>query len=86
MRQWLNNEFFKTAFKTFEKELIVETKVSNPDNAGFGTKGGNDTRDKIFLLSLDEVNRYFASDDERVRRTYAGGSWVCPAFWIKLDP
>ena len=51
IRKWLNNDFAKTAFYEYERERIVETVVEN--------KGAKPTRDKIFLLSSDEFNKYF---------------------------
>ncbi len=39
--------------------------VSNEDNFLFGTDGGSDTQDKVFLLSLAEVEDYFCDDDDR---------------------
>ncbi len=35
------------------------TNVANEDNPIFGTPGGNDTSDKIWLLSLGELEKYF---------------------------
>ena len=40
--------------------------MQNPDNPEYGTDGGNDTTDKVFLLSIDEATRYFASDKARM--------------------
>ena len=37
----------------------------NDDNRKYGTSGGNNTRDRIFCLSLAEAERYFKNDDER---------------------
>ena len=64
LRGWLNRTFL-SKFKTVEQELILSTEVSNPNNARFGTNGGNNTTDRFFLLNIDEANRYFASDSER---------------------
>lgn len=41
--------------------MITTVKITNPDNDKFKTEGGNDTEDKIFLLSIDEVKSYFSS-------------------------
>ena len=56
LRTWLNKEFYKAVFSTREQGSILETKVITPDHSYFGTEGGDDTMDKVFLLSLDEVN------------------------------
>jgi len=65
LRGWLNEDFYNKAFDRSEKSRILQVKIKNPDNPKYGTQGGNDTRDNIFLLSIDEANRYFASDDDR---------------------
>jgi hypothetical protein len=58
LRQWLNSDFYNAAFTAAQKNSVVESKIVNEDSK-YGTPGGNDTRDKIFLLSIDEANRYF---------------------------
>ena len=59
LRSWLNGEFYQTAFTDKERAQILLTDVVNADNAEYGTEGGNDTQDYVYLLSLDEVQRYF---------------------------
>ena len=59
LRQWLNNEFINQAFSKKEQIEIILTNISNPRNPYLGTWGGNNTQDKIFLLSIDEVKKYF---------------------------
>lgn len=66
LRQWLNSCFINEAFTDEEKALICGTHLQNPDNPEYGTDGGNDTTDKVFLLSIDEATRYFASDKARM--------------------
>lgn len=58
IRQFLNTEFYDS-FSVEERARIRETEVINADNQWYGTPGGNDTTDKIFLLSLEEVVNYF---------------------------
>ncbi len=62
LRKWLNGEFYETAFSKEEKTEIVLTKLENKDNEEYGIEGGNDTEDKVFLLSVDEAKKYFAAD------------------------
>ena len=52
----LNGEFINRAFSDEEKENINITEIVNQDNPDYGTEGGNNTSDKIFLLSLSEVS------------------------------
>ncbi len=65
LRNWLNKIFFETAFSQSEQNAIIETLISNPDNPVYGTSGGNDTADKVFLLSYDELIRYFPEESDR---------------------
>ncbi|MCL2353370.1 MAG: leucine-rich repeat domain-containing protein [Defluviitaleaceae bacterium] len=58
IRGYLNNEFLST-FEGLDRDRIVLTNVVNDDNP-LGGDGGNDTRDYIFLLSIDEVLHFFA--------------------------
>ena len=60
LRKWLNNDFYNTAFNNDEKNKIVATtlnQMNNPNNDK--SKGGNATNDKVFLLSIDEIRKYF---------------------------
>ena len=55
VRDWLNASFYNTAFNGSEQSAIVTQNVVNEDNPYYGTEGGNDTSDKIYLLSISEV-------------------------------
>ena len=66
IRSWLNEDFCSAAFTGEERERIALTHVVNHDNAQFGTEGGNDTEDAIFLLSLEEAKSLFANDEARI--------------------
>ncbi len=56
LRKWLNEDFYNTAFSEEEKANIKETSIANMDNPEYGTKGGADTEDKVYLLSLSEMS------------------------------
>ncbi len=68
LRSWMNGEFFSAAFNEAEKSKIAETTLSNPDtewkraNGADVIDGGNDTNDKVFLLSLEEIYKYYGND------------------------
>lgn len=64
LRSWLNSDFYNTAFNESEKESIKTTTINNPDNADYGTSGGNTTNDKVFCLSIDEAKAYFGADSK----------------------
>ena len=66
LRGWLNGEFLQTAFDSRERGAILTTTVDNSDAQCCGrwtTTGGNDTRDKVFLLSYAEAHRFFGLED-----------------------
>lgn len=65
LRNYLNNEFYNS-FSSNEKAKIIATTNTNTDNQWFKTKGGIDTTDKIFLLSLEEVCDYFGDSKENL--------------------
>ena len=65
IRPWLNNVFYRTAFDNEQKLDILESDVRADRNPSFGTDPGMDTTDKIFLLSLPEVELYMPSDQDR---------------------
>ena len=53
-REWLNDKFIDTAFGVREREAIVEWDVVNENNPDYNTPGGDDTRDRAYLLSAAE--------------------------------
>ncbi|MBE6908983.1 MAG: hypothetical protein E7474_05200 [Ruminococcaceae bacterium] len=64
LRSWLNGEFLDAAFSEDEKAMIPAVTVSADKNPKYKTDPGNSTTDRVFLLSIEEVNRYFGSDDD----------------------
>ena len=80
LRQYLNGEFYDSTFAADEKKLIAETNVINGDNPEYGTPGGNETTDKIFLLSIDEANNYFADDAARTAYDLSG---TVHSWWLR---
>jgi hypothetical protein len=78
LRQYLNGEFLRR-FSPQEQAAVLETTLTNKDNAQYNTRGGNATKDKIFLLSVEEAQKYFASDSERVAKFNNSGFW----WWLR---
>lgn len=63
LRTWLNGTFYNKAFSSAEQAAILTTNVDNSKNqcySGWSTSGGNNTQDKVFLLSYAEANKYFS--------------------------
>jgi hypothetical protein len=58
MRAYLNGPFLES-FRAEERERIAPTSNSTQDNQWYGTPGGEDSEDYIFLLSVEEVVQYF---------------------------
>ncbi|MCL2814154.1 MAG: DUF6273 domain-containing protein [Oscillospiraceae bacterium] len=69
LRQYLNGEFLEK-FAAEDRQRIAQSKIPNPNNLWYGTWGGKDTCDMIFLLGLEEADRYFggSGDYENERR------------------
>lgn len=65
MRKWLNDGFISEVFSKEESWLIPRILVKNDDNPVYGTEGGNDTVDRVFLLSIEEAETYFKDDLDR---------------------
>ena len=71
IRRWLNQDFYETAFQGEEKDEILLSSLSNPDNATYKTSGGETTEDKIFLLSREEARQYLGKE---LLTAYAAGT------------
>lgn len=68
LRSWLNGVFINKAFSATEQSAIMTTTVDNSKeqgNSDWNTSGGNNTEDKLFLLSYSETERYFLNNDYR---------------------
>lgn len=65
LRAWMNDDFLNNAFSADEQSKIVATNVSADKNPKYSTDPGNATTDKIFLLSVKEVEKYFSSVSAR---------------------
>lgn len=75
IRQYLNDEFYNT-FSQSDRARIRETTVTNNDNPWFGTNGDNNTNDKIFLLSIEEVVEYFGDSGALQNRLSHQIGWI----------
>lgn len=67
LNTWLNTSFYNDAFTSAEKNMIVKSKISTPANPDYGTSGGSDSYDNVFILSAEEASRFF-SKSERIAK------------------
>ena len=65
LRPWLNGEFIETAFTADEQRFLVETMLMTPGSTKFQTRGGSPTTDRVFCLSIEELQKYFRCMPER---------------------
>ena len=66
LRKYLNGEFYDK-FNSTDKSRIIKIKNKNLDNQWYGSKGGIDTQDSIFLLSLEEAAcKYFGDSSSNL--------------------
>jgi len=69
LRKWLNEDFYKTAFSDEEKERIFASiqKNEKSKNSFLSRKviKDDDTHDKIFILDIEETNKYLPSNQSR---------------------
>ena len=90
LRKWLNKKFMNRAFSSSEQEAIRTTKVINEDNYYYKTDGGNDTLDKIYLLSLsetDEEKEYGFTDSYGMTIKYSNYADLCDyLYWWLRTP
>ena len=69
LRSWLNYDFYYAAFDTAERAQIVSATIYNSRNDVYNVSGGRDTTDKIYLLSIGNLQYYLPSAYSR--QTYA---------------
>ncbi|MCL2065362.1 MAG: DUF6273 domain-containing protein [Candidatus Cloacimonetes bacterium] len=76
LRDHLNGEFYNSsALSNADRARIVQVTNVNENNQWYGTNGGANTQDMIFLLSIAEVVKYFGDSGQLAN----GPSWD---YWI----
>ncbi len=95
IRRWLNNEFYYDSFTEQERNCIQYSQISNGRSSGYPdfAKERNDTKDKVFLISHEEIYAVGhgcarVSDYARARGAYASTSATCDKFgdWWTRSP
>ena len=74
LRKWLNGAFLNECFTVAERTKIVPTKIANVRNPKFFTNAGMDTMDKVSVMNIEEVEKYYPELDRR-----AGDGW----WWVR---
>ncbi len=67
LRAYLNGEFFEKEFTQPEAACVEQTNLKNSDNKIYGTKGGEDTADYVFILSSEEMEPYLQLLKEKAK-------------------
>lgn len=66
LREYLNGEFYNK-FTKDEQSRIIPVWNKNQDNQWYGSQGGEDTLDYIYLLSIEEaVCKYFGDSSKNL--------------------
>ncbi len=65
IREWLNDDFYCTAFSEEEQDRIFPSCVKAEKDPDYTTDEGNETFDYIYLLSNPEAKKYFKTNELR---------------------
>ena len=65
LRRWLNGDFYKKAFRSADRNYILQTRVV-PDSVPEDGSADSTTTDRLFLLSATEAGLYFQNDAARM--------------------
>ena len=77
LRKWLNDEFYDAAFSEAEKARIPTVTIHSHSEKHASTE------DKLFLLSIPEVNAYFDSEQARVSKSTEYANYSLDAWWLR---
>ena len=79
LREWLNHDFLSSAFSEAEQSEILMTSVDNSLDQGWSgwmINGGENTEDRIFLLSYAEAKKYFNVTYNNEKNVKARVAWT----------
>ena len=62
LRKYLNGEFYNKLGVV--RSAVADTRITNSKNLWYSNNDDNTTTDKVFLLSLDEIDRYFGNSGD----------------------
>lgn len=73
-------DYMENQFTEQEKLWIKETSVKAGKNPDYRTTAGNNTTDKLFILSVEEVEKYFPDASTRKCLGPSGNS----GWWLRV--
>ena len=92
IRQWLNKDFYNTAFSTAQQNIIEYTQLDNSAYSdSYSAYDSQTTNDKIYLLSWDDaLNTYYdfsslSSTNDTERRAQGSDYAKCQGLWAASD-
>ena len=68
LRKWLNEDFYCSAFNANEQTMIVEAYLQEPNPTPYTTLPCNTAKDRVFLLSSEEIYICCNSNIEKICR------------------
>ena len=84
LRKYLQGEFMQK-FNKEEQARIALIENENKPNEWYSTRSGNITKDKIFLLSLEEIDKYFGNSGDYLAKKNRHDWDNDKKEWIKDD-
>ena len=93
LRAWMNEDFLNEAFDDDEISRITVTEMTSEQAADDSTGADHPAGDRIFLLSGDELERYYTSNDARrcsatayaaAQGVYCNSDGYC-WWWVRSD-
>ncbi|MCL2152412.1 MAG: SIR2 family protein [Oscillospiraceae bacterium] len=79
LRKELLPQLLEQIFAVAERKRVLLKENVNPKNEQYDTRGGADTEDTLFLLSIDEAKQYFPYDGARVAELNCDAWW----WWLR---
>jgi len=67
LRKELNGNFYNSLSED-TRARVVKTHLENRNNLWYGTNGGKDTHDYVFLLDLHDIDTYFGNSGDYVNK------------------
>ena len=79
IRSFLNTSFYNKFFSDEEKARILKTNISTTGKRSNHTYGGEDTSDRLFLLSIEEFKKYMYPGESSIA-LYMGTNY---GWWLR---